>query len=202
MNLDVIHKFKQKLVDSDAIKNGHFILSNGDHSPVYFQMAKFCQNTVDNNWACTELVKEFGFDEKCKALDVQLIVSPAIGGITVGYELASILEIPFMWCERTNGKMELRRGFEIKPGTRVGICEDVVTTLASVNETRKLIEECGGEVVVITSLVNRSGKQDKELTDVPYFYLMRVDIKTSKPDECNLCEIGIPAYKPGSNVKK
>lgn len=203
MNLDIINKFKKKLVDSNAITRGHFILSNGNHSDTYFQMARFCRKTKDNNnWACTELAKEFGFDEHLQALDAQLIVSPAIGGITVGYELARILDLDFIWCERSNGKMELRRGFEIEPGTRIVVCEDVITTGSTTYETIELIEKYGGKVVAVASLINRSNKQDKELFKVPYFYLMKVDIKTYKQEECNLCEMGIPAYKPGSNVRK
>ncbi|MCL2236007.1 MAG: orotate phosphoribosyltransferase, partial [Defluviitaleaceae bacterium] len=132
---------------------------------------------------------------------IQVVVAPAVGGIVLGYELAKQLGAKSIFCERENGKMTLRRGFEIAPGTRVLIAEDVVTTGGSVREVMEAVEAAGGEVVAVALLVDRSGGSvDFGVKTVSAY---KTSIESYEPDDCPLCKEGkLPAIKPGSRGNK
>ena len=132
-------------------------------------------------------------------VEVDVVISPAIGGILMGYEVARQLGKPNIFAERENGVMTLRRGFTIEKGTKFVVCEDVVTTGGSVKEVIALVKEAGGEVSAVASLVDRSnGKVD---FGVKFVNLISMDITSYEPDECPLCKEGkIELVKPGSRV--
>lgn len=177
---------------SNALLEGHFLLSSGKHSNKYVQCAKLIQNPV----FCQEVAEIIAENLKEKNIKVDLCVGPAMGGIIIAYELARALGTDAIFTERVDNEMALRRGFEIQESTNVIIVEDVITTGKSSFETVKIIEEMGAKVVALTSIVNRSGLD--EINGLPIISATKLDIETW--DEENLPEElkNIPAIKPGS----
>jgi orotate phosphoribosyltransferase len=173
-----------------SLKTGHFLLSSGLHSNKYVQCALALSYPDEAVKLCESLA------EKLSDIEVELVVGPALGGVIVSYELARALGVPGIFSERQEGSMTLRRGFEIKPGQKVLVIEDVVTTGGSAKEVIKLVNEMGGNVVAVASLIDRSG--GKVDFGVPYYSLLQLDIPTYKPEECPLCKEGSTAEKPGS----
>ncbi|MDZ7315376.1 MAG: orotate phosphoribosyltransferase [candidate division KSB1 bacterium] len=173
-----------------ALLTGHFLLSSGLHSPQYFQCAKVLQYPNYAELFCLEIVKNF------KGEKIDCVISPAIGGIVVGQECARLLNCRAMFAERENGVMSLRRGFELKHDERVLVVEDVVTTGGSVQEILELVQGAGAEAVGVGFIVDRSN--GKRLFDVPAFSVFRMDVVVYQPDNCPLCDEGIPIVKPGS----
>ncbi len=186
-NNEVLELFRS----TNALLEGHFLLSSGLHSDKYFQCALALKDPKNSAKLVEALIKELSFDVN----DINMVVGPAHGGVVVGYELARQMDKDFIFAERVNNEMSIRRGFEINKGDKVIICEDVITTGKSILEVKKVIEEMGGEVIAFVSLINRT----PEGTDfgVPYNFLAEVDAKTYSPDSCPLCEVDEP-YKPGS----
>ena len=180
--------------DTGALLEGHFILTSGLHSNQYFQCAKVLQYPWHAEKLCKSLVPHF----KKERLDV--VVSPALGGILVGQEIARLLKIRSVFTERVEGKMTLRRGFEITEGERVLVAEDVTTTGGSAQEVADVVKAYGGNVVAVTALVDRSG--GKVSFGVPYHAVVRLDVSNHKPEECPLCKAGSMAVKPGSRGLK
>ncbi|EOD01303.1 orotate phosphoribosyltransferase [Caldisalinibacter kiritimatiensis] len=177
-----------------VLLKGHFLLTSGKHSAQYLQCAKLFQYPEYSEMVVEELVSKF------ENQDIDLVASPAIGGIILGYETAKQLKVKNIFLEREEGKMTLRRGFEIKKGDKVLVVEDVVTTGGSVKEVIDLIKEKGGEVVGVGSIVNRSKgvtKFEEELKSV-----IKFDIETYEPDNCPLCDENLPVIKPGSRKIK
>lgn len=176
-----------------AILKGHFKLTSGRHSDTYMQSAKLFIDTKQSEIVCKALAEKLA-DEK-----IDLVVSPAIGGILMGYEVARQLGVPNIFAERENGEMTLRRGFAIEKGTKVVVVEDVVTTGGSVKEVVRLVQSMGAEVVAVASLVDRSnGNVD---FGVKYLNLISMEVLSYEPDECPLCKEGkIDLIKPGSRV--
>ncbi len=176
-----------------AILKGHFKLTSGRHSNTYMQSAKLFIDTKQSEIVCKALAEKLA-DEK-----IDLVVSPAIGGILMGYEVARQLGVPNIFAERENGEMTLRRGFAIEKGTKVVVVEDVVTTGGSVKEVVRLVQSMGAEVVAVASLVDRSnGNVD---FGVKYVNLISMEVLSYEPDECPLCKEGkIDLIKPGSRV--
>ncbi len=176
-----------------AILKGHFKLTSGRHSDTYMQSAKLFIDTKQSEIVCKALAEKLA-DEK-----IDLVVSPAIGGILMGYEVARQLGVPNIFAERENGEMTLRRGFAIEKGTKVVVVEDVVTTGGSVKEVVRLVQSMGAEVVAVASLVDRSnGNVD---FGVKYVNLISMEVVSYEPDECPLCKEGkIDLIKPGSRV--
>ncbi len=174
-----------------VLKEGHFILTSGRHSSQYMQMAQALQYPEYTSTLCASLAESF------KDSQIDVVVSPAVGGIIVGYEISRVLGVKNVFCERENGQMTLRRGFEIEPGQRVLVVEDVVTTGGSVKEVISVVEEAGADVVGVGVLVDRSnGKTD---FGYPFYSLLSIEIKSYDPEECPLCIEGkLPAIKPGS----
>ena len=184
---------KEILLKADAFLEGHFLLSSGLHSPYYLQCARVLQYPDYAEMLCRELARRI--DE----LDVEydFVIAPALGGIIVSYETARHLRTRGIFAERVDGKLTLRRGFEIKPGEKAIVVEDVVTTGKSTGETMEVVKQHGGEVVAVGSLVDRSG--GKVNFGVPFVTLWRLEVPVFEPDSCPICKEGkIPLIKPGS----
>ncbi|CDI50566.1 orotate phosphoribosyltransferase [Clostridium tetani] len=177
-----------------ALLEGHFLLSSGRHSDKYCQCAKLLQYPDKAEKVLKVVV------DKIKDLDFDMVVGPAMGGIIVAYELGRQLKKPNIFTERQEGVMTLRRGFEIQKGQKVIITEDVVTTGKSSLEVANLIEELGGEVVAICSIVDR---MDDNI-ELPYnlYSSVKIDVKSYEEKDCPLCKEGLEYIKPGSrNIK-
>ncbi|MBD5086343.1 MAG: orotate phosphoribosyltransferase [Clostridiales bacterium] len=174
-----------------AILKGHFKLTSGRHSDTYMQSAKLFIDTKQSEIVCKALA------EKLAGEKIDLVVSPAVGGILMGYEVARQLGVPNIFAERENGEMTLRRGFSVEKGAKVVVVEDVVTTGGSVKEVVKLVQGLGAEVVAVASLVDRSnGAVD---FGVKYVNLISMEVVSYDPEECPLCKEGkIELVKPGS----
>lgn len=180
---------KKILEEKRAILSGHFLLSSGLHSPNYVQCALALSDTALSKKLGKELAK------KWKGTKPDLIVSPAMGGIIIGHETASAMKIPFLFTERENGEMKLRRGFSVEKGQKIIIVEDVFTTGKSTMEVVNLLKKYKAKVLGALSVVNRMG--DKKLP-LKNFSLLKLEIKTYTPEECPLCKQGLPCVKPGS----
>lgn len=182
----------QILKDSDALLEGHFLLTSGKHSRQYVQCAKVLRFPDK----AEQILKPVA--EKLKTMDVDLVVGPAMGGIIVAYEIGRQLGVEAIFTERVDGKMELRRGFEIKKGQRIVICEDVVTTAKSSLEVRDLLESMGGEVIALASIIDRTTKDP----GIELISSIKLEIETFDPEDCPMCKENIPYVKPGSrNIK-
>ncbi len=178
------------LRDTGAMLSGHFMLTSGRHSDSYFQCALVLQHPAHAEKLCGELASRF------TGKDVTAVVGPAMGGIVLSYETARALGARGLFAERENGVMTIRRGFSIKPGEKVLVVEDVITTGGSLREVVEVVRSHGGEVVGAGVLVDRSnGTVD---LGVPMEALLTVEAVSYDPGECPLCVKGIPAIKPGS----
>ncbi len=183
---DVIQEFKK----SGALLEGHFILTSGLHSSVYLQCALVLQQPEAAENFGTAMAKRF------QGEDIQVVASPAIGGIVIGHEVARALGVRFIWTERENGKMMLRRGFSVAPGERVLVVEDVVTTGGSTRETIDALRALGAEVVGAASIIDRSsGSAD---VGAPRIALATLKVPSVDPALCEACAQGNVAVKPGS----
>ncbi len=182
----------KKFEDAGAIQKGHFKLTSGVHSDTYIQCAQVMQHPGFMHNLCSELGKKFRGD------DIDVIVGPAIGGIIMAHVMAQVLGpwVRAIFTERENGKMTLRRSFEIKEGEKVIVVEDVTTTGSSVREVMDIVKSRQGKVVGVGVLIDRSG--GKVDFGIKTEKLLTVDIKTYLPEECPLCKKGIPVVKPGS----
>lgn len=189
-------KTLELLKKSNALLEGHFILSSGKHSNKYIQCAKLIENPV----YCEEVANIIGEKLKEKGIEVDLCVGPAMGGVIISYELAKALGVNAIFTERENGQMTLRRGFEIKEGMKVIIVEDVITTGKSSFETVDVIRSCGAEVLALTSIVNRSNKD--EINGLPIISATKIDVDTWDEGEVPDDLKNIPATKPGSRSLK
>lgn len=182
----------EQLKESKALLEGHFLLSSGRHSNKYCQCAKLLQYPDRAAKVLSVVV------EKLKDLPVDIVVGPAMGGIVVAYELGRQLGVPAIFTEREDGKMCLRRGFEIHPGQKVLISEDVVTTGKSSLETIEVLKGFGAEIVGIACIVNRS----TGTLEYPLYDAVKLDIESWDPADCPMCKEGIPYVKPGSRAIK
>ena len=187
-NINVLEILKE----ADALLEGHFLLSSGRHSNRYVQCAKLLQYPDK-----AAKVLSIAHD-KVKDLDFDIVLGPAMGGVVVAYELGRQLGKPAIFTERVDGQMALRRGFEIKPGQKVLITEDVVTTGKSSLETAEVIKSFGAEVIGIACIVDRKTSQ----IDLPIYSCIELEIESFDKEECPLCKQGIEYIKPGSrNIK-
>lgn len=176
------------LKETEALLEGHYLLSSGKHTDGYVQCAKLLMYPDKAEKVLKPVV------EQLKDVDFDIIVGPAMGGIIVAYEIARQTGKPNIFVERENGEMKLRRGFSLKEGQRVLIAEDVVTTGKSAYEAIKVVEENGGIVVGIASIVNRSNGDIR----YPLYSGIKLDINIWNEEDCPLCKKNIPAVKPGS----
>jgi orotate phosphoribosyltransferase len=186
----VIENFKA----TGAMLEGHFILSSGLHSNVYLQCALVLQ--------FPDQAEQLGraIAERFQAKGIQLVASPAIGGIVIGHEVARALGARFVWTERENGKMILRRGFTVSPNEKTLIVEDVITTGGSTRETVSALQQAGANVVAAASIIDRSsGRAD---VGVPRDALATLLVTSVDPSVCEACKRGETAIKPGSRSQE
>ena len=183
---EVIDRFRQ----TGALLEGHFLLSSGLHSGVYLQCAIALQSTGD--------AIEFGaaIADHFRNQAAETVAAPAIGGLVIGYEVARQLGARFIWTERDGGIMTLRRGFSLRPGERVLVVEDVITTGGSTRDTIEALRTSGGNVIGAASIIDRSGGRAD--VSVPRMSLATLDVVAVSPDECDACKRGEPVLKPGS----
>jgi orotate phosphoribosyltransferase len=181
--------------DADALLEGHFILSSGLRSPRYLQCARLLMDPKKAETMARALVEKLPSEIR-ESIDV--VVSPAMGGVIIGHEMGRALGKPAMFVERPQGVFEFRRGFRLEPGQRVLLVEDVVTTGLSSREAIAAVEAAGGKVVAGASLVDRSGGQAD--LGVPFTPLIRIDVPAYQPDDVPPELAQIPAVKPGSRA--
>jgi len=175
-----------------ALHEGHFRLSSGLHSPGYLQSALVLQYPAEAETLGAALA------DQVKELAPDVVISPALGGIVIGQEVARALGVRAIFAERQEGTLTLRRGFSLVQGERVVVVEDVVTTGGSTRETIDVAIAAGGLVVGAGSIIDRSG--GSQGLAVPYFSLAQVAFPTYQPDACPLCATGSKAVKPGSRA--
>jgi orotate phosphoribosyltransferase len=183
----------RELEECGALRRGHFLLSSGLHSPAYVQCALYLERPERARRAGAAVA------ERLAALGVATdsVLSPALGGVVIGHEVAAAIGVPFRFAEREGSALALRRGFALDRGERVVIVEDVVTTGKSTHETAALARALGAEVAGIGSLIDRSG--GRHGFAVPYAALLELDLPTWSAEDCPLCrEGGPPPIKPGS----
>ncbi|MBA3834463.1 MAG: orotate phosphoribosyltransferase [Sphingomonas sp.] len=179
--------------EADALLEGHFILSSGLRSPRYLQCARLLMDPRRAERIATALAAKL--DPKLRD-SIDMVVSPAMGGVIIGHEMGRALSVPAMFVERPQGTFELRRGFRLDKGQKVLLVEDVVTTGLSSREAIAAIEDAGGVVVAAASVVDRSnGSAD---LGVPYTALIRIDVPTYSPDALPPELASVPPSKPGS----
>ena len=181
--------------DADALLEGHFILSSGLRSPRYLQCARVLMDPARAERLARALAEKLPPEVRER---VESVVSPAMGGVIIGQELARALGKPAMFVERPQGVFELRRGFRLREGERVLLVEDVVTTGLSSREAIAAVERAGGKVIGAAALVDRSGGTAK--FDVPFTPLIRIDVPTYEADAVPAELAAIPAIKPGSRA--
>ncbi|MEN4045619.1 MULTISPECIES: orotate phosphoribosyltransferase [Sulfurimonas] len=196
---------KQIYMDAEALLEGHFKLSSGNHSQFYLQSAKVLEDPKTAKLLAEELAKQI----KASGLEIDTVCAPALGGLIAGFALATALDARSIFAERVDGKMTVRRGFEIKPGEKVLMCEDIITTGGSAMEAAAVVKELGGEIVGIAALANRGfchregsnieTKPNCKLPqDIPFFALADFTFEMYPPETCPLCKDGSQAIKPGS----
>lgn len=177
-----------------AYLQGHFRLTSGLHSSAYLQSAL----VLESPESAGKLGRLLG--EAVQALTperIDMVASPALGGVIIGYEVARALGTPFVFTERdASGKMTLRRGFSVTPGARIAVIEDVITTGGSTREVVELLRAAGGEVVAAGSIVDRSGGAAD--AGAPRAALLTLTVESWPPEFCPLCAQGLPVVKPGS----
>ena len=178
---------------ADALLDGHFILSSGLHSPSYLQCARVLMDPVRASRLASALVATMPREVRNA---VEIVVSPAMGGIIAGHEMARALGVEAIFVERPTGRFELRRGFRLRPGQKALLMEDVVTTGLSSREAIEAVEAAGGEVIAAAALVDRSGGAAD--LGIPFFPLVRLSVPAYAADALPPELAAIPAEKPGS----
>jgi len=184
--LEILKLFKQ----TEALLEGHFLLTSGRHSDQYFQCAKVLQYTNYNTQICEKIVNHF------RNLEIDTVIAPALGGIIVGQEVARQLNKKFIFAEREQTALTLRRGFSINENEKVLICEDVVTTGGSVFEVIEIVKSFAAQVAGVGFIVDRgNGKVNFGYSQ---FSALKVNAISFPPEDCELCKKGVPLVKPGS----
>jgi orotate phosphoribosyltransferase len=187
---EILNIFKK----TEALLEGHFLLTSGRHSNVYFQCAKVLQYPKYTEKVCSIIADYF------RSYEIDTVIAPAIGGIVVGQEVARQLNKRFIFAEREEKALTLRRGFSLKEGEKILVCEDVVTTGGSVFEVIDIVNKNGAEVAGIGFIVDRSN--GKVNFGYPQMSTMKMNAVSLIPEECDLCKKGIPIVKPGSKKIK
>lgn len=183
---DILKIFKEK----DALLKGHFKLSSGLHSERYLQCALVLQYPDVAEKLSRALAKKFAKEK------IDIVISPALGGVTLAYEVARAFGAKGIFAERQDGRMSLRRGFSVGKGDKVLVVEDVVTTGGSTKEVMGLVKDSGGVIVGVGAIVDRSGATAD--FGARFEALAKIDIETFDESACPLCKKGIPVTKPGS----
>ena len=188
-------EIKEVLKSTHAIRSGHFRLTSGRHSDTYIQCARVLEYPTLTMELAEEAVANLPED-----LQVDIVASPALGGILFGFAVAAALDATLIFSERVDGNMVFRRSFEVPEGARILVAEDVVTTGGSVKEVCDLVEAEGGEVVGVVTMIDRGGTP---VFDAPYYPLLRLETPSWEPEECQLCKQGVALTAPGSrNLSK
>ncbi|MGM0624019.1 MAG: orotate phosphoribosyltransferase [Campylobacterota bacterium] len=199
LNVEQIYK------DSDALLEGHFVLSSGNHSAKYLQSAKVLEDPKRAQLLCEALAKLI----QQSKIKIDTVCAPALGGLLAGYELARALDVRFIFVERKEGQMQLRRGFEVARDENIVVCEDIITTGGSAMEAASIMEQNGANVVAFAALANRGfcvkqgddaqPKSECKLPqNTPLFALENFEFQMYDPTDCPLCKKGSQAIKPGS----
>jgi len=190
-------KFVDILGETGALKKGHFKLSSGLHSDTYIQCALMLQYPEHADFFGKEIAK------KVEKIEIDTVISPAVGGLIIGQEVARALKVKAIFAERVEGNFTLRRGFSINPGEKILVVEDVFTTGKSSLEVGNMIESMKGHVAAYAAVYNRS-TDAIDFKGRPFFSLLQNPIKSYNPVECPLCLKKIPLSIPGSrynNIK-
>ncbi len=185
------------LKKTNALLDGHFVLSSGLHSSKYIQCAKLLSFPANAKTICKSLAKKIKKNFK----KIDLILAPAMGGIIIGYEIGRLLNKETIFCERVNGRFTLRRGFNIKKGSKVLIIEDVITTGKSSMECVKLIKNAKASLIGFASIIDRSSKKSLKINKKIISHI-KIDIPTFKPNHLPRELKSIPITKPGSRFLK
>lgn len=196
---------KQIYMDADALLEGHFKLSSGNHSQYYLQSAKVLEDPKTAKLLAEALADQI----KASGIEIDTVCAPALGGLIAGYALAQALGVRYIFAERVDGNMTIRRGFEVSNDEKVLICEDIITTGGSAMEAGAVVESLGGHIVAFAALANRGfcQREQSEITrkercklpeNTPFFALADFDFAMYSPEECPLCADGSTAIKPGS----
>lgn len=188
--MDVLKLF----IGSEALLQGHFVLSSGLHSDKYLQCAKVLQYPDKAEQLGAGIAALFAHD------GIDVVVGPAMGGVVIAQEVGRALGKRAIFTEREGGAMTLRRGFEIRPGERVLVVEDVVTTGGSAGEVAEMLKKAGANVVGVSAIIDRSNGAASFCA--PFRVLAAIKVETYKPEACPLCEKGIAVVKPGSKGLK
>ena len=183
------HEVLAALREAGAILHGHFQLTSGRHSDTYVQ----CARVLEDPALTTRLAEAMASRVSGRGVDV--VAAPAVGGIIIGFAVARALGVRFIFSERQHGAMTFRRGFTVEPGERVLVVEDVVTTGGSVAEVVDLVRGAGGEVVAVTSIIDRGGNK---AFDAEFMPLLQLEVESMEPPDCPLCAAGTPIDSPGS----
>ncbi|WP_441561462.1 orotate phosphoribosyltransferase [Colibacter massiliensis] len=185
------------LVETEAVLEGHFLLTSGLHSPLYVEKFNVLQHPEYTEKLCRELAERF------KNKRVQTVMGPMTGGILLAHEVGKALGTRAIFTEREKGKMTLRRGFRIEPGERVLIVEDIVTTGGSVKEVVDVVKAAGGDIVGVGLLVDRSGgKAEFGVPQKDIQALLHLTVPTYEPAACPLCAAGTVLTERGSHHLK
>lgn len=195
MSLDTLTEAQQKIVrETGALMEGHFVLASGLHSGFYFQCARLCQYPKVMDEVCADLAARIP-----RADEVETVVSPAIGGIAFGQELARVLGARAIFAEKQDGAMVLRRGFSLRPGEKVLLVEDVTTTGGSVLKVAETVSATGAEILGYVTIVDRSGGAFQP--GAPLTSWGKLQFPTYEPDQVPAELAAIPVSKPGSGRK-
>ena len=187
---EILNIFKK----TEALLTGHFLLTSGRHSDRYFQCAKVLQYPEYTEQLCKLIADNF------KNQKIDTVIAPAIGGLVVGQEVARLLNKRFIFAEREDKKLTLRRGFSLEENEKVFVCEDVVTTGGSVFEVIDIVKNSKAEVVGVGFIVDRSN--GKVNFGYPQFSTLKMEVISYLPDECPLCREDVEFVKPGSRKVK
>ena len=185
------------LEQRSAILHGHFLLASGKHSDIYVQCQRAFVQPEDTAFIASELVKKV--EAKLDIKNLTGVVSPALGAVVIGYEVARQLNKPFLFAEREDGNLTFRRGFEIQQNAHYLTVEDVFTTGGSTLELVNLVKNLGGIVDFALAVVQR---QKEIILPVPYDSLLFLDLPIYDPESCPLCKAGLPLVKPGTKQRQ
>jgi orotate phosphoribosyltransferase len=176
--------------EAGAVMEGHFVLTSGLHSPIYWEKFRVLEQPNYTERLCRMIANHF------RDQNIQLVAGPTTGGVIISYEVAKQLGLRSIFAEREGATRVFRRGFEIKPGERVLVVDDILTTGGSVREVISEVKRKGGQLIGVGVLVDRS--EGAVEFGVPLFSCYKTSVPTYKPEECPLCRKGMPLSKPGS----
>ncbi len=185
---------REILVKTNAIMDGHFLLTSGLHSPYYVEKFNVLQHPKYTEQLCKAMAEKF------KDANIETVVGPVTGGIILAHETGKALGTRAIFTERVDGKMTFRRGFSLHEGERVLIVEDIVTTGGSIKEVIDVVKSYNAVPVAVSMLVDRSGGK-ADFGDVPATALLKMNVETYKPEDCPLCKNNVPITKRGSTGK-